>query len=274
MVTFQKDTYVSRSAICRGHSWEFDLVGEFLKGSLQSKKGWNFLDVGANLGAWTLPAALNVRKNGGKVISIEADPQTHAALKESVEMNSLLGSVESVNKAIVRDSAAKATICLSMGDITEATNCGGTQAALGSRNSTQECKKEVATATLDDLFASNPAMKDVAAMKLDCEGCEGQAVLGAHNFLTMNPPCFIAMELTESYLCDSDTPLQEIKDFLHNHGYDTSSIAGPHGGATCAEYKEFEKKNGIQQEFVTLGRRDALDAKNCMARFADKTRQL
>jgi hypothetical protein len=61
MVTFQKDKYVSRMSICHGNSWENNLVLETLQGSLQQKKGWNFLDIGANLGSWTLPAALNAK---------------------------------------------------------------------------------------------------------------------------------------------------------------------------------------------------------------------
>jgi FkbM family methyltransferase len=270
MVTFQKDKYVSRMSICHGNSWENNLVLETLQGGLQQKKGWNFLDIGANLGSWTLPAALNAKAHGGKVISVEADPQTIGALHESVAMNSLLGDVSLVQKAVVRDSKAVASICMSAGDVTKDDNIGGNQAELGSRAGTRACGKEVATMTIDDLYASDPSVSNVAAMKLDCEGCEGGAILGAHTFLTEKPPCFIAMEITENYLCDSGTPLKEIKDFLHNHGYDTSSITGPHGGDTCAEYKEFEKTNGLQQEFVQLGRRDAADAAACMARFPDK----
>jgi FkbM family methyltransferase len=271
MVTFQKDMYVSRMGICHGNSWENNLVLDFMKGGLQEKKGWNFLDIGANLGSWTLPAALNAKAHGGKVIAVEADPQTSGALHESVAMNSLLGDVSLVQKAVVRDSKAKTSICMSSGDVAADANIGGNQAELGSRASLgRECGKEVATMTIDDLYASDPSMANVAAMKLDCEGCEGGAILGAHTFLTEKPPCFIAMEITEGYLCDSDTPLKEIKDFLHNHGYDTSSIAGPHGGDSCAEYKEFEKTNGLQQEFVMLGRRDAADASSCMARFPNK----
>jgi FkbM family methyltransferase len=272
MVTFQKDKYVSRLSLCHGHSWEDSLVLETLQGPLQQKKGWNFLDIGANLGSWTLPAAINAKAHGGKVISVEADPQTSGALRESVAMNSLLGDVSLVQKAVVRDSKAKTSICMSAGDVTKDDNIGGNQAELGSRGGMpgRICGKEVATTTIDDLFAADPSMGNVAAMKLDCEGCEGGAILGAHNFFTVKPPCFLAMEITEGYLCDSGTPLKEVKDFLHNHGYDTSSIKGPHGGETCAEYKEFEKVNGLQQEFVQLGRREASDAAACMARFQDK----
>jgi FkbM family methyltransferase len=242
-------------------------------------KGWNFLDIGANLGSWTLPAAMNVKGHGGKVISVEADPQTIGTLTESVGLNSLLGSVDLVQKAVVRDSNAKTSICLSQGDVSKVENIGGNQAALGSRNSTfTACDKEVKTMTLDDLYAANPDMKNVAAMKLDCEGCEGQAILGGHKFLTETPPCFIAMEITEGYLCDSDTPLEEIKTFLHDHGYDTSKIVGPHGGPTCKDYLSYEKQNnlppGSVQDFVMLGRRDASDATACMARFQDTSFKL
>jgi FkbM family methyltransferase len=270
MVTFQNDVYVSRLSICHGKSWENEAVLDFMQGSLQGKKGWNFLDVGANLGSWTLPVALNAKARGGRVISVEADPQTSAALSESVVMNSLSGDVSLVQKAVVRDSKATTSICMSAGDVANEANIGGNQAELGSRRLEERvCGKEVPTTTLDDLYASDPAMMNVAAMKLDCEGCEGGAIMGAHKFLTEKPPCFIAMEITEGYLCDSDTPLKDVKDFLHNHGYDVSSITGPHGGDSCEEYKAFENAHGLLQEFVQLGRRDAADAAGCLARFQD-----
>merc|ERR1719395_367898 len=71
------DNVVSGS-ISKGGSWEGDKVGrrcsEFTEAGL---KNVNFLDIGANIGTFTLPMAVCVRSYG-KVIAVEGMPNIAA----------------------------------------------------------------------------------------------------------------------------------------------------------------------------------------------------
>ena len=60
--------------------------------------------------------------------------------------------------------------------------------------------------TLDALLDKDPKMTHVFAAKLDCEGCEGQALMGGADWLAKYPPCHLMFEMTEKYLCESGTP--------------------------------------------------------------------
>eukprot|EP00929_Paragymnodinium_shiwhaense_P087772 TRINITY_DN47901_c0_g1_i1.p2 TRINITY_DN47901_c0_g1~~TRINITY_DN47901_c0_g1_i1.p2 ORF type:complete len:368 (-),score=116.40 TRINITY_DN47901_c0_g1_i1:71-1174(-) len=259
---FEHDRYISRMALCQQETWEYGNVKDMLDG-LKDRKGWNFLDVGANIGSWALPTAMAMKGQTGTLLAVEADPQTIGALAESVSMNGVKDKVSLIQGAVVRDQKANPEICLTMGDAAESGNVGENQANLGEREGKADCNKVVKTLSLDSLYERDPAMKHMIAAKLDCEGCEGQAIMGASKFLSESPPCFLAFEATERYLCEAKTPLPELKEFLEKHGYDTKDIV-VHGGATCDEYNEWEKVHDVSQSFYTLQRHDM---KACMDRF-------
>eukprot|EP00929_Paragymnodinium_shiwhaense_P037400 TRINITY_DN19935_c0_g1_i1.p1 TRINITY_DN19935_c0_g1~~TRINITY_DN19935_c0_g1_i1.p1 ORF type:complete len:396 (+),score=96.01 TRINITY_DN19935_c0_g1_i1:66-1253(+) len=265
MAVFLEDKFVSRTALCHHKTWEWASVESMMQ-LLEARKDWNFLDIGANIGSWALPLAKWVKhKGGGNVIAVEADPQTAGLLQTSVQQNELQENMKMYQVAMVQDSRAQQEICLSMGDAKTASNVGGNQAELGQRGSMGfMCKKRVNTLTLDKLYETDSAMKNVIAAKLDCEGCEGQALLGGSKFLS-NPevaPCYLAFEVTERYLWEADTPPYKVKRFLEENGYDTTKLQTH--GKTQAEYMKYEKEHGVAQDFVTLPRKDLA---RCLSRF-------
>jgi FkbM family methyltransferase len=270
MRVFEHDKYVSRAALCEHKVWEDGGVTEMIDRLSPLSKG-SFLDIGANIGSWAVPIGASMQARGSKGVVIAAEAMTASLdlIKDSVQLNSLK-NFQFVNKAVVQNSDKKPSICINIEDVApaEETNMGGNMAELGQRKTNDSpCKKEVPTTTLDYLYEQIPEMKDIAAVKLDCEGCEGQALLGGNKFLTEKPPCYLAFELTEDYLCQAGTNPTELKEFLEAKGYDTSSMQ-LHGGSTCAEYMEWAKKNEHPQTFATLPLKK-LD--ECLARFTDKS---
>ena len=71
-----------------------------LREELKIKEGV-FIDIGANGGMHTIPAALSVGQNG-EVIAIEPEPKNFSILKENVELNKLK-NVTCINTACFKE---------------------------------------------------------------------------------------------------------------------------------------------------------------------------
>ncbi|MFC9778616.1 FkbM family methyltransferase [Paenibacillus chitinolyticus] len=69
----------------------------------QLKPGYTVVDVGANIGYFTVLAA-KVVGNTGRVIGYEADPNTAAVLKDNLAMNWLTENVTIINKAVYSEN--------------------------------------------------------------------------------------------------------------------------------------------------------------------------
>lgn len=264
MKVFAKDAYVSSTALCRHTSWEWPYLQDVLRKF--PRHGWNFLDIGANLGSFTLPVATQLAGTG-KVISVEAHPQTFDALRQSVSLNGFQKHVNLYHKAIVDDTTKTSEVCMSIPDAADSLNAGG-NAAWDKKICLPE--KRIHTMSLDQLYERDPAMSNLIAAKLDCEGCEAMALMGASKFLTEHPPCFLVFEVSEQYLCErvpnpkaDHYPIKALKSFLNDKGYDTKTLK-QHGRGNCANILEDADKGIIFQDFVSL---PLHDLKRCMSRF-------
>lgn len=257
------DTYISGAALCEGRTWEYNGVRRLfgMLGELGAAERGTFLDIGANLGSWTLPVA--VHKKHIKVVAFDVSSFCTNMLQESIEANNLTDRVETHRFAIVQDPEAKQS-CLMVAEdkLNTSNNIGAEQVNLGDRDF---CAEAVPARTLDSFYASNSALHEVIAAKLDCEGCEGQALLGASKFLSESPPCILAMEITPIYLCQAGTHVKDLADFLHQKGYHTETmfnLANSH--LSCDEVKKLTV-NRYAQDFVYLPQRD-LDT--CISKFS------
>merc|ERR1712216_981165 len=86
-----------------------------------------------------------------------------------------------------------------------------------------KCHKTVVpVTTLDAIYRAYPdVMRRVLIMKLDTEGFDGRAVLGAENFMREAPPCLLQMELRPARVKLAGTPVEEIFEYLESKGYST-----------------------------------------------------
>ena len=137
-----------------------------------------FLDIGANIGAFSIPAAKHLKKLNGKVIAVEASPTIFPYLKKNVEINNL-ENIELLSLAVTNsdrnfvDFYEAPTEKFGMGSIAP---------------QFQSTPISVQTITVDSILKDQELAK-VSFMKVDVEGYEAEVFEGASQlFNSLNPP--------------------------------------------------------------------------------------
>jgi len=255
-----RDKYISGAALCEDTTWEMGDVGKLFELLGGAERG-TFLDIGANIGSWTLPYA--VHKNKSQVVAIEVSSFISGMLQETIEANNLKERVQVHQFAVVQDPTSK-EFCMSEYDeesIKDSGNMGGNMVNLGDNPYNPNCAQKVVARTLDSLYESSSELHNVIAAKLDCEGCEGQALLGAANFLSKSPPCILAMEITPLYMCRAGTPVKQLAEFLDQKGYATEKMMRSNTShLTCDEVQ----RAGIEQDFIFIEQKDLA---TCLSKY-------
>lgn len=137
------------------------------------KEGMTVVDIGANVGYYTLLAARLVGPRG-KVFAFEPNPQNFALLSRNVETNGYR-NVALIPRA-VSDTSGTAALCIdraSSGGHSLSTFRGGADTV------------QVGTVSLDDYFAGKRTVVDV--LKMDAEGAEMAIFAGMQHVLARNP---------------------------------------------------------------------------------------
>ena len=178
------------------------------------RAGDRFVDVGANIGWFTLKAARCVGPTGG-VIAVEPRRSTYARLAMSIAENGFGDRVESHNCAL---GALAGHSYIGWDDT--AGNPGGTW-VLTSDDLVQDFRRkghrlqEAPVSTLDTLIGE----RKVSAIKLDVEGAEGLILRGGIETLRRSRP-WILSEINFALLPTiSKMTAAEYVAFLYSHGY-------------------------------------------------------
>ena len=157
----------STPVLLGGNIWEADYVSKILR-LLQINPRALFVDVGANVGIYALPAALV----GAKVIAIEASAPTVRMLARSIHIANLTGRITVLQNALSNEHATLAfggqEKNPSNSFLLASNSCAGLDASL-------DCNQTgVKTITLDDLL---PLMSDSreCIMKVDIQANEIRA---------------------------------------------------------------------------------------------------
>lgn len=179
---------------------------QFLKDTL--KEGDYFLDIGANIGLFSLFAAEKVGPSG-KVIAFEPAPDTFQKLTENVQINNFT-NVELHNLG-VSDQVAKIPFFVSQNGY-DAWNSFGNLT-----NKSQTIATEVEVKPLDDLLSTIDAAK-IKLVKIDVEGWEKFVLFGGQHFFKTQQP-IVMMEFTESTCFEVGYMVQELYDIMETHGY-------------------------------------------------------
>jgi FkbM family methyltransferase len=137
------------------------------------KEGMTVVDIGANVGYYTLLAA-RLTGPGGKVYAFEPNPQNFALLSRNVEANGYQ-NVVLIPKA-VSETSGTAALC-----IDRASSGGHSLSAFRGGADTVQ----VGTISLDDYFAGERTVIDV--LKMDAEGAEMAIFAGMRRLLARNP---------------------------------------------------------------------------------------
>jgi FkbM family methyltransferase len=185
--------------------WEPNLTG-FLSARL--RPGDIFVDVGANIGYFTLLASRLVGRDG-KVIAIEASPNIFARLSDNLRRNHTT-NVDATNVAV---SDRLGTTQLFLGSDS---NIGqtGTVARPGSR---YEC--DIATTPLDALLEGIDVTR-VRFVKIDVEGAEWSVLQGMQGLLRSGPrELEVFVELTPKSLRASDKTVDDVVAMFADCGF-------------------------------------------------------
>jgi FkbM family methyltransferase len=159
------------------------------------------LDIGANIGLYTLAAA----KYAGKVYSFEPDPITFPNLKKNVEGN-FYENVVIINKA-VSDRRGRMQFSSSSGKSSR----GGNHLVSNLDDTNAEFVL-VDTIALDDFFKDTTLKIDV--IKMDIEGAEFQALRGMKNLILATKHMKLFMEFNPHALNRQAVNIPSFLDYL------------------------------------------------------------
>jgi FkbM family methyltransferase len=172
------------------------------------KPGMHVVDAGANVGEFSLRAARRVG-TGGRVLAIEASPDTAVHLERNVALNRL-DQVRVVRAAVCEDESERS---LYLG--------GGPDSGSSSLSQPHDyAGKElrVPGVTLDRLVESELAGR-VDLIKLDVEGAEMAALEGAQGLLTCADRPVVIVEYHSDVARRSGWSLADLRSFLESRGY-------------------------------------------------------
>ncbi len=127
------------------------------------RKGDVFLDVGANVGSYTVLASA-VR--GARTIAFEPDPVTVRHLQDNIDVNAIADLVD-IEATAVGDRTGTIPFTKDQDTVNQVAN------------DTDENVRQVAVTRLDDV----PHARDAVVAKLDVEGFEAHVLRGAHSLL-------------------------------------------------------------------------------------------
>lgn len=183
------------------------------------------IDIGANIGDWSLPAAYAVGSLG-RIIAVEPIPRMAEALRKTFGINHLVQA--KVVETALSAQAGKASFSI------ERENSGGSR--LGGHAASHDVI-EVAVTTLDALVAQE-RLPRVDFIKIDVEGHEPDVLEGARETLRQWRPVLYVETGQEG-----DEGRRRIADLLTSIGY---RIGGYHvpGGIIELEWDEYRTASG------------------------------
>lgn len=173
------------------------------------KHGMTVLDLGANIGFYTLLFANLVGKKG-RVFAFEPEPNNFSALEKNVRLNEFTNTT--LVKKAASDKTGKANLFLS--------ESMGRHTIYNMKNVHKIIKIE--SVALDDFFKNYP--KRIDFIKMDIEGAEYAALLGMSSILKKNKSVKIITEFMPDSLRTFGIEPEEYLRLLIKHGFNIYNI--------------------------------------------------
>jgi len=171
--------------------------------------GMMFVDIGANMGLYSLFAAKKVTARG-KVLAVEPSSRECEILEGNIRSN-CLPNVRAV-KAAVSDRRGTADLL-----VAPLRNSGHNTLGRFGYGTTAERSERVPTERLDDLVRT-AGFDRVDVIKMDVEGAEMLALRGAAETLRRFHPVLL-LEVSDRTLQHQGSSSREVLDFLAREGY-------------------------------------------------------
>lgn len=174
----------------------------------QLYEGEVFVDIGANVGAYSLVASRLVGKSG-KVIAFEPASKTFLRHTKNIIMNGLTNII--LERKAVLDKNTQIDIYISTRH-----NMG--MSSIFHHASESGVTEKVETISLDE-YAEKKNISKISLVKIDIEGSEMLALRGMRKIIEQFRPR-ILIELKEETLSGSDYQVNDIIEFLIHAGYE------------------------------------------------------
>lgn len=195
------------------------------------KKDDVFIDVGANIGAYSLVASKIVGK-GGRIHSFEPVTKVFERFGENIRLNNMT-NITANQKAVYNTSDIISIF------VSSVENAG--MSSVFHHDSESGIIEKVQAITIDD-YVDKMNLQRVNMIKIDIEGAELFALQGMQNTLKKFRPITI-IEISEDVLKNSNQSGLEVSDFMKSMGYEQKRIfkCGHTGNmeGSVSEYKNF-----------------------------------
>lgn len=196
------DAFMTRGIVFYTPLLDYDMM-HFIQRYL--KPGDSFIDIGANIGLYTLLASSLVGKNG-HIDSFEPVPKTVKRLKENISINKLTQVQIHPIALGEKDSTLQFT------QEHDATNH-----VLNFNRDNNVNSIEVSSKRLDRVISD----RNYAMAKIDVEGWELPLLKGAENLLSSNNPPVLMLEINGSFT-KYGYKASDIINYLNSLGYDSA----------------------------------------------------
>jgi FkbM family methyltransferase len=172
------------------------------------RKGMTVLDIGANIGYYSLLAAARIAKNG-KVHSFEPVRETYSRLQQNITLNEFKNM--EAHRYIIHDHIGEMDIF-----VADKSNTGSSSLSRSMENFSNTVQK-VQTITIDSYIKSKQ-ISSVDIVKIDVEGSELFVLKGMKNLLKRDN-MKIFLEINRHNLAKQNTKPQDIAHFLQQVAY-------------------------------------------------------
>ena len=197
----------------RNDDYGIDLVSSFLK------DGLIFLDIGSNIGFYTIPIAKYIKNKSlnCKVYSFEPLESNFNRMKENIKLNNVSKKISSYNIGL-SDNNGQAKLIL-RDDFKKGSKTGNASIENISNDESDYKTVNIKLKKLDEIWSDiNQDNFSIGIIKLDIEGHEPYFLRGANKVIENNLPA-IYMEVNNNYFNDSNSTPQDLLTSALPEGY-------------------------------------------------------
>ena len=192
--------------------WEMWITKVFVE---TIKEGMTVVEIGANMGYYTLLAA-SIIGPSGKLYAFEGNSTVYECLLQSVAVNGFLDRVTLVNKVASGKSGKMKFHKLKQ--LQGATSISSREALFKFHKYADQIETvEVETVSLDDYF--NGYNPNIDLIKIDAEGSEALIFQGMKKLLQENPHVTIICEFTPDLISGTGENPKQFLEAITEHGF-------------------------------------------------------
>lgn len=215
--------------------WEPNLTG-WVRRSLEA--GQVFIDVGSNIGYYSLLASKLVGKTG-RVIAIEALPETFQRLRANLDLNDA-ANVRSINSA-AWDRKERLKIFVRQEGASGATTLMSAWADQWQLRRQVEIEAEPLATLLTDSEIENARV-----IKVDVEGAEWHVISEMTSWLHRTAPDLeIAIELSRSMMTAQGKSFKDILTIFNGFGFHAYRIRNDYLASSCVAWENLSEPKRI-----------------------------